>query len=595
GQFSIQTVNQTGSQAFVDLAADSYIVTQAVNEDYSLREIDCSNGDEDGGSIEDKENRSATIDLDPNEHITCTFISEDLVDEDRVRHMSVKATKGFAYRRARNMLNAEPDRTNFYRRNPEVLWEENDNVSAQNRKPVRYAMNANGGNVQFDFAASTERSDMITPEKGLQLWVEGHYTKADDGVAGFGTQLDIDSEYGIVHLGADFHVNDKLILGALVSFDRASDEIDFFDDETQERLFQEVDGTGWMAGPYLSARLSKNLFLNARAAFGSSTNNLTIENLVQDDEFETDRTLGRVALTGNKVFQENWRITPTLSVSYFRESINDYISNTGVAIPSQTLELGRAEFEPELAYRHAFPDGTTIEPQFSVAAIWDFEAPDDIAFSNIPVPNEDVRARFESAVQLNWANGNSARFATSYDGFGAQDYSAYAVEAWVDIPLGRPMRRSRPVTATPTPYVEPVQYKECPDGSRIEMLDDCPVVLIDMPPPEPVEFVIYFDFDKSNILPEEMAKIDDAVARTQGRSINIIILEGNTDRAGSNAYNDALSVRRAVSVRKALVERGIPEELIKYDAFGEENPAVQTRDGVPLRANRRTEVRIRFN
>ncbi|MCI5047586.1 MAG: OmpA family protein [Aquisalinus sp.] len=116
-----------------------------------------------------------------------------------------------------------------------------------------------------------------------------------------------------------------------------------------------------------------------------------------------------------------------------------------------------------------------------------------------------------------------------------------------------------------------------------------------MPPPEPVEFIIYFDFDKSNILPEEMAKIDDAVARTQGRSINIVILEGNTDRAGSNAYNDALSVRRAVSVRKALVARGIPEELITYDAFGEENPAVQTRDGVPLRDNRRTEVRIRFN
>lgn len=594
GLFSIQTVNQTGSEAFSDLAADTYIVTQAVNEDYGLVRINCV-GDADQGSSTSLDNRRATIDLDPNEEIICTFISEDLVDEDRVRHMSMKATKGFAYRRARNMLNAEPDRTNFYRRNPEVLWENNDSVSTKNSKPVRYAMNATGGNVQFDFAASTERTDAITPEKGLQLWVEGHYTKADDGVAGFGTQLDIDSEYGIVHLGADFHVSDNLILGALISFDRANDEINFFDDETQERLFQEVDGTGWMAGPYLSARLSKNLFLNARAALGSSSNNLTIEELVEDDKFDTDRTLGRIALTGNKVFQENWRITPTLSVSYFRESINDYISKTGVAIPSQTLELGRAEFEPELAYRHAFPDGTTIEPQFSVAAIWDFEAPDDIAFSNIPVPNEALRGRFESAVQLNWANGNSARFAASYDGFGAQEYNAYTVEAWVDIPLGRPMRRSNPVAATSEPYIEPVQYKECPDGRRVEMMDECPVVLVDMPPPEPVDFIIYFDFDKSNILPEEMAKIDDAIARTNGLSFKIVILEGNTDRAGSNAYNDALSVRRAVSVRKALVARGIPEELITYDAFGEENPAIQTKDGVPLRANRRTEVRIRFN
>lgn len=58
-----------------------------------------------------------------------------------------------------------------------------------------------------------------------------------------------------------------LLIGALMQFD--------FADETSGALNSDVEGNGWMAGPYLSARLTDNLFFDARAAWGRSENTIS--------------------------------------------------------------------------------------------------------------------------------------------------------------------------------------------------------------------------------------------------------------------------------------------------------------------------------
>jgi hypothetical protein len=65
-----------------------------------------------------------------------------------------------------------------------------------------------------------------------------------------------------------------------------------------------------------------------------------------------------------------------------------------------------------------------------------------------------------------------------------------------------------------------------------------------------------------------------------------------SEELGSEQYNLDLSQRRARFVVGALKQAGISEQLLKYFAFGESDPAVPTEDGVAEPRNRRVEIFI---
>ena len=112
-----------------------------------------------------------------------------------------------------------------------------------------------------------------------------------------------------------------------------------------------------------------------------------------------------------------------------------------------------------------------------------------------------------------------------------------------------------------------------------------------------VEFAIYFDFDTSSLTETAKAVIDDAVSQISLRgdcAIEIVLVHGYADRSGEAAYNLELSERRANSVRDALIARGIPADLIRVLADGEEGAALATPDGQREPLNRRVEVLIRL-
>jgi outer membrane protein OmpA-like peptidoglycan-associated protein len=119
------------------------------------------------------------------------------------------------------------------------------------------------------------------------------------------------------------------------------------------------------------------------------------------------------------------------------------------------------------------------------------------------------------------------------------------------------------------------------------------------PPPPPAacptsEFVVYFEWDRSNLNSEAQATIDQAVARARECNVSAVAVVGHTDTSGSTAYNDGLSQRRAAVVRDALVARGMNASMIATQARGETDLARVTRDGVREPLNRRTAVTISF-
>ncbi|QGZ55269.1 outer membrane protein OmpA [Paraburkholderia acidiphila] len=81
-----------------------------------------------------------------------------------------------------------------------------------------------------------------------------------------------------------------------------------------------------------------------------------------------------------------------------------------------------------------------------------------------------------------------------------------------------------------------------------------------------------FDFDKAILKPAGKEKLDDLASKIQALNLEVVVATGYTDRIGSAAYNDRLSLRRAQAVKSYLVSKGVPAERIYTEGKGKRNP-----------------------
>jgi OOP family OmpA-OmpF porin len=107
-----------------------------------------------------------------------------------------------------------------------------------------------------------------------------------------------------------------------------------------------------------------------------------------------------------------------------------------------------------------------------------------------------------------------------------------------------------------------------------------------------------FDFDRAVIRPDARDKLDGLVNQIKGVNLEVVIAVGHTDRLGSVAYNQRLSVRRAEAVKNYLVSKGVPANRIYTEGKGKSQPVKDCTDKVRktliacLQPNRRVEVEI---
>ena len=118
------------------------------------------------------------------------------------------------------------------------------------------------------------------------------------------------------------------------------------------------------------------------------------------------------------------------------------------------------------------------------------------------------------------------------------------------------------------------------------------------PPPPPTPpvvcspgpFIVFFEWDKSDITPEAASILDNAIAQYPNCGNAQVMLAGHADRSGSAQYNVGLSQRRADAVKAYMVAHAIPDAVVTEQAFGESRPRVETADGVREVQNRRVEI-----
>jgi OOP family OmpA-OmpF porin len=107
-------------------------------------------------------------------------------------------------------------------------------------------------------------------------------------------------------------------------------------------------------------------------------------------------------------------------------------------------------------------------------------------------------------------------------------------------------------------------------------------------------YIVLFDFDKADVNRAGQAVVDQvakvvASNASAGYSAKLSVT-GHADRAGSENYNMALSLRRADAVRASLIGAGVSPDAITVAGRGESEPAVPTPDGVKEQANRRVDI-----
>ncbi len=111
------------------------------------------------------------------------------------------------------------------------------------------------------------------------------------------------------------------------------------------------------------------------------------------------------------------------------------------------------------------------------------------------------------------------------------------------------------------------------------------------PPPPPVRnFLVFFDFDKSTLTPRALDIVKEAARVAKAGQSAKVTCTGHTDTAGPASYNLALSLRRANTVKDALIREGVSATAIIVLGKGETQLLVATKDGVREPQNRRVEI-----
>jgi outer membrane protein OmpA-like peptidoglycan-associated protein len=102
---------------------------------------------------------------------------------------------------------------------------------------------------------------------------------------------------------------------------------------------------------------------------------------------------------------------------------------------------------------------------------------------------------------------------------------------------------------------------------------------------------INFEFNSSIIKPESYSVLNDIGELLKKNSSLKINIEGHTDDVGSDDFNQALSLKRAQSVKSYLVSKMmILESRIQTNGKGEKYPIADNNSSLGKAANRRVEI-----
>ncbi|WP_188720495.1 Ig-like domain-containing protein [Actibacterium pelagium] len=255
------------------------------------------------------------------------------------------------------------------------------------------------GNADISFATGGDSS----------FWLALEASRTD--LSGSGDQT-----YALATLGGHMKLNEGLLIGGMLQFDRSE-----FD---PDGATGDISGDGWMAGPYMVAQLGDQpLFFEGRLLYGESDNEVNPLGTFTDS-FKTERFLGMLALEGN--YEANgMTLYPRIEYNHVSDRQLEYIDGLSNTVPEQKVTLSELSVGVDL---EAPIKGARHEQAMTMglSGIWSKTNGSGAAVNFID-EDEGGRARIDVGYVIATDEGLRASAKAYVDGLGNDDYNTYGV------------------------------------------------------------------------------------------------------------------------------------------------------------------------
>ena len=139
----------------------------------------------------------------------------------------------------------------------------------------------------------------------------------------------------------------------------------------------------------------------------------------------------------------------------------------------------------------------------------------------------------------------------------------------------------------------PDHLDACPDTPRGDEVDARGCTIEEEVVSERIELNLEFDFDSDDLRTSHFPQIDRVAAFMEKYPKTSAQLEGHTDSRGTDAYNQALSERRAYAVRDYLIDKkDIDPRRVTAVGYGESKPTATNDTDTGRQRNRRVDAVI---
>ncbi|MDB5589087.1 MAG: hypothetical protein JWP26_4057, partial [Devosia sp.] len=397
----VATSGGLGQSPAVDLPAARYSIrAQDMRQaGLALTDIACT----DPGVAVDVSRGQVDVDLRAGQSVLCTFQTT------AAREHTTALIDDFIANRANLIMTNQPDGQRRIDRLNGVL--------PAGGNPVSALMGYLPGIIESQplaAAISLAAIDQMTGNQAtnpLDIWMESTFALLD--------RSDSAAKSALVAIGADYLANPNLLIGGFVQGD--------FMTQSSRVDAGWIEGKGWLAGPYVTARLSDHLYLDLLAAAGRSSNEISPYGSYTDS-FGATRWLASAALQGQWDYGD-FTFSPAARLSYFEETSDAYIDSLGVPIPSVTSGTGQLAIGPGISWHLQTDSQVMVDTHFK------FEGILAIANSTAGLQWQDPRGRIEAGIDLRLPGAANIGLTLGYDGIGTPDSTGTNAKVQLSAPL----------------------------------------------------------------------------------------------------------------------------------------------------------------
>lgn len=292
-----------------------------------------------------------------------------------------KTIVSFLYSRANLLIANQPDLSGF--------------LGAVSGSSLNAAVTRGQGH--FDMSYSANRN----------VWFRLKGAWSEDGTA--------DSRTVFGAFGGHIQLRETVLLGAMLQLDHLS----------QDDGASNLEGTGWLIGPYVVAKLPGDpLYFEGSLLYGQSSNSVSPFGTYKDN-FDTTRMLAQLKVTG-EIFSDETVFSPYLNLAYLKEDQDGYTDSLGNAISAQSMDMMQVAFGLDVAHAIAVQSGD-LTLRGGISGIWSSTGGTAVAATVLP-GYAGWRGKVTAGVSyVNNRNGTLTA-STFLDGLGTPTYQSYGVD-----------------------------------------------------------------------------------------------------------------------------------------------------------------------